>query len=557
MCGIFGVTSALENQVPLLLDNLRYLAYRGYDSTGICLQHNGLKVYKTTGDVKHLNQEISTYYAKACIGHTRWATHGKQSVENAHPHLSAEHVSIVHNGIIQNFQKIKVGLEEEGYVFLSQTDSEVIAHLLFKLLKDHPPLVAIQRLETILEGRYAFIAQISTYQDKIFGLSCNLPLFIGKSENSHTIASDLIALKHCQTYSKAPNHKAFEISPDHCSEGLQFSPVPKLKCPIDFTDLNITFREICEQHHILRKLPTIPKLPRPKHILFIACGSSFHAAKIADYWLSSLGIHTTLEVASELKGRSLFPLEDSWVVAISQSGETADTLLCLQNILPQKHLHSIAITNTPTSSLAQLCKTIIPLNIGMERGVASTKAVTASMLVLYKLVQTLSTNEPIPKSMSLTIESLYHRPEITQYAHILSKYQHILCLGRHDLFPIAQECALKIKELAYIHAEALPMGELKHGPLALIDHKVFCIVFGNADCRSTQNCLSEIQARGGAVLRIGSGSLRTPEISIRAVLNHSYIIINIVGQLLAYHTAATLNRAIDQPRNLAKSVTVE
>lgn len=557
MCGIFGITTISENSVPTLLENLKYLSYRGYDSSGVCLQQDGFYVHKACADANKLYDHVKSQFSNTGIGHTRWATHGKVSIENAHPQLSHDEVAIVHNGIIYNHNELRKSLIEKGYVFISETDTEVIAHLLHQELQGKTPLEALDSIKHILKGRYAFIAMIKNEQT-IYGLSNNLPLLIGKNNHSFSVASDLIALKHCDKYGKTPNLTPFFITSRETSLKLDFLSVPKFEDNID-TKEDITYQEILSQHLIPKAIPKINiDNIRPKHVLFVACGSSFHCAHLAHYWLSSIGIYTSLEPASEIKDVVYHNLEDTLVIAISQSGETADTLLAMQNIMKYNPLYSIAITNTPTSTLASLAKHVIPLNIGVERGVASTKAVTAQMLILYGIARALGARLSTKHVLSTEIQRLYNIAKIKQYAPIISKYEHILCLGKQSLLPIAKECALKIKELAYIHAEALPMGELKHGPLALIDENVFCIVLGDANSHHIQTCISEIQARGGEVLRIGPNvSDNIHYISTTQMNDYNPIIINIVCQLLSHQIAMNLNRSIDQPRNLAKSVTVE
>lgn len=556
MCGIFGITSTSENIVPLLLKNLKYLAYRGYDSTGICLATNPFLIHKTMGSVDLLNADILSEHALSGIGHTRWATHGKKSIENAHPHTS-KGVSIVHNGIIQNHNELRSMLTLAGYQFKSETDSEVIAHLLHQQIQHHPAIIALENVKNKLEGRYAFIAVIESEPNMIFGLTSNLSLLIGHNNHSFSIASDLIALKHCDQYIKIPFNTPFYISNTTTSLPQNFMPLPIMPSEV-LIEKNITYHEIKSQHTIPNLFAIWHELPieKPEHVLFIACGSSFHCAQLAHYWFIEQGIYTTLETASELKNRTFQKLDKTLIIAISQSGETADTLICMESLLTEPHLHSIAITNTPTSSLASLCQTIIPLNIGVERGVASTKAVTAQMLILFNIAKQFSdqpTKTPILE-LSSAISVLYNLTSIPYQAALLSQYQHILCLGKHTLLPIAHECALKIKELSYIHAESMPMGELKHGPLALIDHR-FCTIVLSSNCISTQTCISEIKARGGNVIQIGSHP--SCEIQIPYIPEYNHILVNIACQLLSYHIAKALNRPIDQPRNLAKSVTVE
>ena len=556
MCGVFGAISNKGDVSKLIVQGIAALSYRGYDSSGVCLLTDHLYIKKTLGPAQNLPTNLP--FAPLGIGHSRWATHGACTLENAHPHTSGN-LAIVHNGIIQNYAEIKSQLIALGYTFSSQTDSEVIAHLFSELLKENKPITALKKMQALLKGRYAFLAVTQNHPDKIFALSNDLSLAIGVSSDGVCISSDLLGLQHCHSFKKI-NNNPFELSIALPLDNLIPMPLQE-KNALSTPQKDITLHEIHQQPQLINNLITeellslIKNIPHCSQIMLIACGSSYHCALVFKNWLLSIGIYAIVEVASELKTSPLPPLQQALVIAISQSGETADTLVAMKKALSLRPQHSVAITNSPTSALAELCDTVLYINCGPEIGVASTKAVTAQMLVLYSLYLHLA-KQPItiPKALSKAAQDTLALAEIQQHAEKITHFSHILCLGKNKMLPIAKELALKLKELTYIHSEAIPAGELKHGPLALIDSSVLCIVLDDGSCSQTLTSLSEIQARNGPVLYISPKSgLKVP--CVDGDLN--IITINIACQLLSYYTAKALGRSIDMPRNLAKSVTVE
>lgn len=567
MCGIIG---AISNQLCItseLRSGLKHLAYRGYDSVGVCLQLNELEIFKALGQESNL--EIPPTFATTGIGHARWATHGVVSLNNAHPQQSHGAIAVTHNGIIHNYIETKDFLIKKNYVFSSETDSEVIPHLLhYYLMQGLTPLNAIKKAQDRLKGRYVFLAIFRDFPNHIFVLSNGIPVYLGKKADIWLIASDIGALSGCISYTSLPNNLPLFICPKGPSTPQDFYSIPKTSKPSTITE-SITYAEILEQASLPLKFDAnwdslLSNLPtKITQALITACGSSFHCGQILKQWLTSKGVIVLSDIASELKEQVLPNLENTIVIAISQSGETADTLVALQKILATPHLHSIAITNTPTSTLASLCRTTLPLLAGPEIGVASTKAVTAQLICLYKLFCKLTQTQDTfnAQETSLAIRHTLKLKTVFETAKRLQNQQSIYCLGKRELLPIAQELALKIKEICYIHAEAIAAGEMKHGPLALIDENTICLVLDDRNCHYIQTAIAEIEARKGTCILLTSAPNPWPHknsIIVPHIATPLDIIpINIACQLISYYLATLLNRSIDKPRNLAKSVTVE
>ncbi|MCP8352192.1 glutamine--fructose-6-phosphate transaminase (isomerizing) [Candidatus Synchoanobacter obligatus] len=566
MCGIFGAVSRAHNISPSIITALYHLSYRGYDSSGVCLDIGQLHVQKTTGDVSNLTQPQP--FARVGIGHTRWATHGLANIKNAHPHTSHKSVAVVHNGIIQNYRALKKDLILQGYHFTSETDSEVIAHLMHSLLKTHCVKEALIALRSLLKGRYA-TAILLANDPAIHGVTSHMPLLIGYNDDMWCLSSDVSALKQCQHYARVPPETSFSLTDHGVNILLDFVPIPD--SPIEPDDLqNITHHEIMSQPNIPHlvfsawKNTHVPRMPDAhQNVLALACGSSFHCSEVMTCWLDNFGIHSRCILASEYKHLPARDLSKTVVIVVSQSGETADTLLALQKAKELSPALTLAVTNVTTSTLSSYCDATVPLNAGQEIGVASTKAVTAQLLALFLLSQHIAQKKPTVPVTDLETEiNAVLKLTLSPFASTLSQYQHIFCLGSHTCLTIAKEFALKLKELAYIHAEAIPCGELKHGPLALIDQKVLCIIIGQSNCPQTAAVQSEIEARGGSVTRILYGAQTTQSTKDTIALHGrleslSVIPLNIVCQVVAYEAARLLCRPIDRPRNLAKSVTVE
>ncbi len=608
MCGIIGIIGK-ENVVPNLIDGLKRLEYRGYDSAGIALAVNGtIERRRAQGKIKNLEALINESPLSGSIGiaHTRWATHGKPSVNNAHPHAT-DKVAVVHNGIIENYLELKKDLEKNGHVFESETDTEVVVHLLTALLNDgHDIETAAKKCLEKLEGAFALAVLFKEDPTKLFCARKGSPLAIGIKEGTYFVGSDALSLAPFTKqicYLEDGDHAFlspsgfFIFNEDH-------APVSR---PIKETSLSgaaigkgnfrhFMLKEIYEQPTVVgdilaayvnheKKEITLPlngiDLKKVKRVYIVACGTSYYAGLVAKNWFEkNRGIATEVDVASEFRYRTP-PLSDvDLCLFISQSGETADTLSAMFYAKSQGKT-CIALVNVPESTLARECDATIELHAGPEIGVASTKAFTAQVTVLACLAIAFASQQNTPEAArqkELILNDLMSLPNLLQeeLAHderiqALAKYfvdkQHALYIGRGSGFALAAEGALKLKELSYIHAEAYGAGELKHGPIALIDAHMPVVALVSSSFlmdKMTSN-IQEILSREGQVILIADqkaqADLKEPEIKrivIPAVSEFLAPFLFIIPQqLLSYHVASLKGTDVDQPRNLAKSVTVE
>ncbi|MCX7122590.1 MAG: glutamine--fructose-6-phosphate transaminase (isomerizing) [Gammaproteobacteria bacterium] len=604
MCGIVGAI-AERNIVPILVEGLRRLEYRGYDSAGLAIidGEHLFKRVRTLGKVQELANRLQEHPLSGKIGiaHTRWATHGKPSEANAHPHIVGD-IVVVHNGIIENYAELKIALQKKGVTFQSETDTEVIAHLLEQEMKTAKhPLDAINAVVPLLKGAYALVIMHRLHKDRIFAVRKGSPLVIGVGIEENFVGSDSLSL--------LPVTRRFIYLEEGDTAELSrfeikiFNHGKAVERPIEELNLNddaalkghykhFMLKEIFEQPRVVANIlsqyvehervslesfgeraPHI--LPKIKHIKIVACGTSYHAGLMAKYWLEDLaGISCDVEIASEYRYRKSVVPTDSLFIAISQSGETADTLAALRLAKEQGYLASLSICNVPTSTMVREADLCFLMCAGLEVGVASTKAFTAEILGLFLLTLALA---EIKGQRPVKITELQHLPsimnqilnldkEIEKLAEKFKDKEHALFLGRHVYYPLAMEAALKMKEISYIHAEAYAAGELKHGPLALVDDKMPVIVFLPPDAleEKTRSNIEEIATRGGELYVFGQVD-QIPE-HVHAKWIHIpfntnpvlYPLIAIIAmQLLAYHVAVLKGTDVDQPRNLAKSVTVE
>ncbi len=609
MCGIVGAV-AQRNVVPILLEGLRRLEYRGYDSAGLVTVNGGLKRVRSVGRVASLSEDTRAQGVHGHLGiaHTRWATHGAPTESNAHPHLSRDEVAVVHNGIIENHEELREKLKCLGYHFESETDTEVIVHLVHHHYYQNRNLLdAVRQTVAELQGAYAIgvIAKDSPHQ-----LVCarkGSPLIIGMGIEEHFIASDASALLpvtqrliyledgdiadlgllHANIY----NRKGEEITRDvHVSE-----------LTADMAELghyrHFMQKEIHEQPRALTDTlqtavmgatlsPALfgpeaeATLSRVKAVTILACGTSYHAGRVAGYWLESIaGIPANVEIASEYRYRDTIPNPDALIVTISQSGETADTLAALQNAIELGHTHTLTICNVPESALTRASKLKFLTRAGPEIGVASTKAFTTQLaalflltLVLAKLRGRLSPEQEAAHLQALrqlplqAQEVLKLEPAVEEWARRFANKHHALFLGRGQHYPIALEGALKLKEISYIHAEAYPAGELKHGPLALVDKDMPVVAVAPNDqlLDKLKSNLQEVRARGGELYVFADMETHIREeegVHVIQLGSHagplSPILHTLPLQLLSYHAALQKGTDVDKPRNLAKSVTVE
>lgn len=611
MCGITAGVSA-SDVTATLLAGLMKLEYRGYDSAGLALLSEDGEILRkrSTGRVAALQEKVASdekMAGKIGIAHTRWATHGKPTLNNAHPHICNETVGLVHNGIIENHESLKASQKKMGYRFTSNTDTEVIVHQLHHNLEQSDSLFnALEHTVKELEGAYSLAVISNLEPGNLVVARQGSPLVIGLCEGENFIASDVSAL-----ISKTRDFIFLEEGDVACitSEDVRivdFNGMPVVR-EIHHSKLNIDAVELGEyRHYMLKEIyeqpaavsDTLEGRLSGNHLLagtfghdaddifnsitnvqIIACGTSYHAGLVARYWMEELaGVATTVEVASEFRYRSHVVPENCLVITISQSGETADTLAALKYAREIGYQHSLCICNVAESSLTRESDMMLLTHAGPEIGVASTKAFTTQLIALMMVViaigqrNSLSTSQEeriVRELRSLPVkisEALDLDAEIAKIAEKFAKKRHALFLGRGTHFPIAMEGALKLKEVSYIHAEAYPAGELKHGPLALIDNEVpvIAVAPNNELLEKLKSNIQEVRARGGELIVFaepGTGFKEENGLTVIEVAPVDDIIAPIIFtiplQLLAYRVALIKGTDVDKPRNLAKSVTVE
>ena len=608
MCGIIAAASN-RNVGKLLVQGLHKMEYRGYDSAGIALhQNNQIAHLRTLGKVKLLEDKMIQEKPKSKLGiaHTRWATHGEPSEENAHPHQSKDRVYIVHNGIIENYIELKDYLKTEGYSFTSQTDSELIAHMLdFFLSKGNSIIDSMYLTKEKLDGAYAIAAVDKEDNSNIVLARNKSPLLIGIGTDEFLAASDPLAIGQLTNeFIFLEDGDVAQIS----AEGFTIYDSNKKETSREITKIDISDqatskgefkhfmeKEIYEQPQAILNtidgrvggddvldnifgLGSSDIFKKVKRIQVVACGTSLHAGRVAANWFSSISeLPTQIDYASEYRYRNPHVDEDSLLVTISQSGETADTLAALRYAKEKNYLSTLTICNVPTSSLARESDYSIFTNAGPEIGVASTKAFTTQLAALMLLALSLAKSRNInPKLRTRVITAMRSLPDtveetlklkdtIPEIAPEIANKDNALFLGRGIFYPIAKEGALKLKEISYIHAEAYPAGELKHGPLALIDENMPVIALAPESeiAEKLVSNLEEVKARGGTLYVFSDPSI-SMDLKSGKLINMpkcdfllTPIIYTIPLQILSYEVALLRGTDIDQPRNLAKSVTVE
>jgi len=586
MCSIIGY-SGKENASPILVRGLKRMEYRGYDSVGVATESdNKIELKKGTGKVSEVNSKIQldTLPGKVGIGHTRWATHGKVTELNAHPHSSnSGKIAIVHNGIIENFEELKKQLESEGYSFKSETDSEVIVNLLqknYELTKNVKD--TIMKTVAELKGHYAFVAMFENGQ--LAAVRFHEPLIIGVGQDDFFLSSDVLGFIEYTDDAIYMKNRNFVILDKNKFQVLDFNGKHAkygiTKVSKEFGDAykghyaHFTLKEIYEQHETILKSgektanaieKTVDYIRHAKNIYVTGSGTSYNSALIAKQILSKYAkIKAETIISSELQFSPDIIEENSILIAISQSGESADVLDAVR-IAKKANCKIISIVNLLTSSLARKADVVIGMNCGPEIGVAATKSFTSQLVILYKIVQKLSNNDitiNFEKFSESILKILDNPTKIQQIAKELKKISDIYVLGRGINYPIALEAALKLKELTYIHAEGIPGGELKHGPLALMDSNVFVIIFNPNDSTYSDTLTSarEIKARGAKIIGVSDieSDVFDYWIEIPKIDEVLYPISEIIPiQLLSYYAALTKETDPDYPRNLAKSVTVK
>ena len=611
MCGIVGVV-ATHDVIPVLVDGLRRLEYRGYDSAGVAVQseNNLLERVRKVGKVAELSRALEENPVSGTTGiaHTRWATHGMPSEQNAHPHVCHERVAVVHNGIIENHDVLREQQRSAGFRFTSQTDTEVIVHQIHHYLDQGQDLLAaVQSTVNDLEGAFALGVICKDEPGRLIAARRGSPLVIGIADGEMLIASDVAALiSETNRFIFLEDGDIADIVHDrlHILDAAGHSVERQAQTSnitLDATDKgefeHYMLKEIYEQpraiadtlegrigsHRVLEEAfgsgaGEILDAVRGVHI--IACGTSYHAGMVGRYWLESLaGIPCSVEVASEFRYRHPVVRNNSLIVTLSQSGETADTLAGLHEARRLGFGHSLSVCNVPESSLVRASDLVLMTHAGPEIGVASTKAFTTQLVTMFLLTIVLGRrNGMSPEIEARLVNELRSVPGKVEHAlqldeqirqlaseHFADKHN-ALFLGRGDQFPVAMEGALKLKEISYIHAEAYPAGELKHGPLALVDESMPVVVVApnNVLLEKLKSNLQEVRARSGKLIvfaDVDVGMQSSEDVIVLPVAptedSIAPIIFSVPLQLLAYHVAALRGTDIDQPRNLAKSVTVE
>lgn len=604
MCGIVGAI-AKRNITSILLDGLKRLEYRGYDSAGIAVinpKHNKIERIRVKGKVSNLTELIKKNPIEGTLGisHTRWATHGQPSEINAHPHFSSDEIAVVHNGIIENFIPLREKLKNAGYQFVTETDTEVIVHLLHFNNKNSKNFIeTIQTTAKELRGAYALGIIWLKEPETLYAIRRGSPLVVGIGNDEHFIASDPLALLPVtkQFIYLEEGDMARLTTNEHHIYDKNGSSVPRVIHTANLTEDGVNkgkfhhfmLKEIFEQpttlvetlNGYLADNKVLPQtfgvdadkiLNQVKRIQIIACGTSFHAGLVAKYWLEEMAqIKTEVEIASEYRYRKSVVEPNTLFIALSQSGETADTLAAFRLAKEQGYLATLAICNVPESTLVRESDLRFLTRAGTEVGVAATKTFTAQLMALLLLTLSLSKNPELKaadiQKLPQAIEKILENDKaILDWSERFKDKNHTLFLGRGLLYPIALEGALKLKEISYIHAEAYPAGELKHGPLALVDKDMPVIVTLCNDhlVEKMQSNLQEVQARGGELFVFIDENIKwQPEGNVHVIRMPAIaswlapILYTVPLQLLSYHTAVLKGTDVDQPRNLAKSVTVE
>ncbi|MHA6127625.1 glutamine--fructose-6-phosphate transaminase (isomerizing) [Pseudomonas fluorescens group sp. PF-1] len=610
MCGIVGAV-AERNITAILVEGLKRLEYRGYDSAGVAVYTNDAKLerLRRPGKVSELELALAEapLMGRLGIAHTRWATHGAPCERNAHPHFSGD-LAVVHNGIIENHEALREQLKSLGYVFTSDTDTEVIAHLLDHKLKDlHDLTVALKATVKELHGAYGLAVISARQPDRLVAARSGSPLVIGLGLGENFLASDQLALRQVtDRFMYLEEGDIAEIRRDSVQiwdvdgkaverEAVQYRDGAEAADKGEFR--HFMLKEIHEQPSVVQRTlegrlsqtqvlvqafgPQAAELfAKVRNVQIVACGTSYHAGMVARYWLEELaGIPCQVEVASEFRYRKVVVQPDTLFVTISQSGETADTLAALRNAKELGFLASLAICNVGISSLVRESDLTLLTQAGREIGVASTKAFTTQLVGLLLLTLSLGqVRGTLSKGVEATLveelrrlptrlgEALAMDSTVEKIAELFAEKNHTLFLGRGAQFPVAMEGALKLKEISYIHAEAYPAGELKHGPLALVDNDmpVVTVAPNNELLEKLKSNLQEVRARGGELIVFadekagmtnGEGTHVVHMPHIHDIL--SPILYTIPLQLLSYYVAVLKGTDVDQPRNLAKSVTVE
>lgn len=609
MCGIVGAISE-RNVVPILLEGLKKLEYRGYDSAGIAvINKKGMHRLRVKGKVSALGNALKKTPVKGPIGiaHTRWATHGKPSKANAHPHVSRNTIAVVHNGIIENHDELRQQLQQDGYKFTSQTDTEVIAHLMHKqFLQTGDLKTAVRHTIKLLNGAYALAIINIKEPDHIIAVRSGSPLVVGLGIEENFLASDYLALLPVtQKFMYLEEGDLADISKEDVT--IYSAANRKVKRKVHVYDgVHETATRGKFKHFMQKEIFEQPKaiantlaerigsdtvlnqifgtnantiFKKIQNIQIVACGTSYHAGLVARYWMEKYcGLQCQVEIASEIRYRKTVVKPDTLFVTISQSGETADTLAALRQAKTLGYKYTLAICNVPESSLVRESDLVFMTKAGPEIGVASTKAFTTQLTALLLLTIAIGKHHGMSADKEAHLVHQLHKlprlikktlaldAAIEKLAEQFAEKHHAFFLGRGTQYPVAMEGALKLKEISYIHAESYPAGELKHGPLALIDKDTPVIVVApnNKLLEKLISNIHEVRARGGKLYVFADKDINMPEEPDLTIIPMPIIpkaiapiVYTVPLQLLAYHVAVLKGTDVDQPRNLAKSVTVE
>lgn len=608
MCGIVGAV-AQRDIVPILIEGLKRLEYRGYDSCGVAVHREGaLTRARSTSRVAELDAQVRAEGLTGFTGiaHTRWATHGAPAVHNAHPHFSRDRIALVHNGIIENHDELRAELTAKGYEFVSQTDTEVIAHLV-ESLYDGDLFDAVKRASAHLRGAYAIAVFCRDEPHRLVATREGSPLVLGVGDNENFVASDAMALAGVTdqiVYLEEGDIVDLQLG-RYWIEARQGNGFVRVERPVRTVHAHTGAAELGPYRHFMQK--EIFEQPRAiadtlegvvsitpelfgdgaykifrdiDSVLILACGTSYYAGCTAKYWIEAIaGIPTQVEIASEYRYRTSVPNPKSLVVTISQSGETADTIAALKHARSLGMENTLTICNVATSAMVRECRLAYITRAGVEIGVASTKAFSTQLAGLFLLTLSLAQvrGKLTEEQEATCLKSMRHlpvalqgvlalEPQIIAWAEEFARKSNALFLGRGLHYPIALEGALKLKEISYIHAEAYPAGELKHGPLALVDKEMPVVTVAPNDqlLEKLKSNMQEVRARGGELYVFADADTRIhgdEGIHVIRMPEHygplSPILHVVPLQLLAYHTACARGTDVDKPRNLAKSVTVE
>ena len=593
MCGIVGA-AARRDIVPVLIEGLRRLEYRGYDSCGLALVDKGaIDLVRTVSRVNDLAARVKHTQGATGLAHTRWATHGAPATENAHPLVSRGEIAVVHNGIIENHDELRAELKGKGYQFESETDTEVIAHLVHSLYQGDL-LDAVRRAAARLKGAYAIAVVSKKDPGTVVGARAGSPLVVGLGKDEHFLASDALAL--AGTTDRIAYLEEGDVAAiDRAGWRVVGADGKAVQREVRTVQTSGTAAELGPYRHFMQKEifeqpravadtlesvgsigpelfgATAAELAKVDSVLILACGTSYYAGLVARFWIEELaGIPCNVEIASEYRYRASVPHPSALVVCISQSGETADTLSALKHAQSLGQDNTLAICNVASSALMRMTRMRFLTHAGVEIGVASTKAFTTQLVALFLLALVLGKKQDHLKALRHLPTALGAvlalEPAIIGWAQRFAKKEHALFLGRGLHYPIALEGALKLKEISYIHAEAYPAGELKHGPLALVTREmpVVTVAPNDALLEKLKSNMQEVRARGGELYVFADADTRISSATglhvIRLPEHYGLLspILHVVPlQLLAYHTALARGTDVDKPRNLAKSVTVE